>query len=211
MYYGYTNFNLNRRMSQKRGAIETVIHWIGFTLKPGDPVSEKEVLQLLGMTELICCKSVSGRQGYRNAYFLKGTGITILTDGKSTMGTHVDIPGESIAALQNAICTRYQQTEETWLSYFLRLIISNDGAFTRIDLALDDITLHWMLCIDISSTARLYAGFVAVGGVRRRRAVRLSDLRLRSEIERVWSMSGFMTNKRKNRTTGMLRPPFNIL
>ena len=52
MYYGYTNFNLNRRMSQKRGAIETVIHWIGFTLKPGDPVSEKEVLQLLGMTEL---------------------------------------------------------------------------------------------------------------------------------------------------------------
>ena len=74
MYYGYTNFNLNRRMSQRRGAIETVIHWIGFTLKPGDPVSEKEVLQLLGMTELICCKSVSGRQGYRNAYFLKGTG-----------------------------------------------------------------------------------------------------------------------------------------
>lgn len=109
MYYGYTNFNLNRRMSQRRGAIETVIHWIGFTLKPGDPVSEKEVLQLLGMTELICCKSVSGRQGYRNGYFLKGTGITILTDGKSTMGTHVDIPGESIATLQNAICTRYQQ------------------------------------------------------------------------------------------------------
>ena len=139
MYYGYTNFNLNRRMSQRRGAIETVIHWIGFTLKPGDPVSEKEVLQLLGMTELICCKSVSGRQGYRNGYFLKGTGITILTDGKSTMETHVDIPGESIATLQNAICTRYQQTEETWLSYFLRLIISNDGAFTRIDLALDDL------------------------------------------------------------------------
>ncbi len=139
MYYGYTNFNLNRRMSQRRGAIETVIHWIGFTLKPGDPVSEKEVLQLLGMTELICCKSVSGRQGYRNAYFLKGTGITILTDGKSTMGIHVDVPGESIAALRNAICTRYQQTEETWLSYFLRLIISNDGAFTRIDLALDDL------------------------------------------------------------------------
>ena len=50
MYYGYTNFNLNRRMSQKRGAIETVIHWIGFTLKPEYPVSEKEVMQLLGMT-----------------------------------------------------------------------------------------------------------------------------------------------------------------
>lgn len=109
MYYGYTNFNLNRRMSQKRGAIETVIHWIGFTLKPVDPVSEKEVLQLLGMTELVCCKKICGRQGYRNSYFLKGTGITILTDGKSTMGTHVDIPGESIATLQNAICTRYQQ------------------------------------------------------------------------------------------------------
>lgn len=109
MYYGYTNFNLNRRMSQKRGAIETVIHWIGFTLKPVDPVSEKEVLQLLGMTELVCCKKICGRQGYRNSYFLKGTGITILTDGKSTMGIHVDVPGESIAALQNAICTRYQQ------------------------------------------------------------------------------------------------------
>lgn len=109
MYYGYTNFNLNRRMSQKRGAIETVIHWIGFTLKPVDPVSEKEVLQLLGMTELICCKKICGRQGYRNSYFLKGTGITILTDGKSTMGIHVDVPGESIATLQNAICTRYQQ------------------------------------------------------------------------------------------------------
>lgn len=139
MYYGYTNFNLNRRMSQKRGAIETVIHWIGFTLKPEYPVSEKEVMQLLGMTELICCKNACGRHGYRNAYFLKGTGITILTDGKSTMGTHVDIPGESIAVLQNAICTRYRQTEETWLSYFLRLVISNDGAFTRIDLTLDDL------------------------------------------------------------------------
>lgn len=109
MYYGYTNFNLNRRMSQKRGAIETVIHWIGFTLKPVDPVSEKEVLQLLGMTELVCCKKICGRQGYRNSYFLKGTSITILTDGKSTMGIHVDVPGESIATLQNAICTRYQQ------------------------------------------------------------------------------------------------------
>jgi len=126
-------------MNKENGRVETQIHWIGFTLKALQPVSKDEVVELLGMTDCLCCRSFSARQGYRCQHFIKGTDITILTEGKSTMGTHVDIPGGSLTALQKAICTRYQKTEDTWLAFFLQLILDHGGKFTRIDLAVDDI------------------------------------------------------------------------
>lgn len=124
---------------KKKKAIETLIHWIGFTLKPERTVTKEDVIRMLGMDDRYCGQNVSGRQGYRRQYYLKGTGITILTDGKRGMGIHVDIPGESIAALRNTICAKYQQTEATWLAFFLKLVLDSGGSFTRIDLALDDI------------------------------------------------------------------------
>ena len=126
-------------MYKRNGVVETEIHWIGFTLKSMPSVSKEEVIELLGMTDRFCCKNFSARQGYRCQHFIKGTSITILTEGKSTMGTHVDIPGGSVTDLQQAICARYQQTENTWLAFFLNLILSHGGTFTRIDLAVDDI------------------------------------------------------------------------
>lgn len=124
---------------KKKKAIETLIHWIGFTLKPERPVTKEDVIRILGMDDRYCGQNISGRQGYCRQYYLKGTGITILTDGKRGMGIHVDIPGESIAALRTAICAKYQQTETTWLAFFLKLVLDSGGNFTRIDLALDDI------------------------------------------------------------------------
>lgn len=96
-------------MYKRNGVVETEIHWIGFTLKSMPSVSKEEVIELLGMTDRFCCKNFSARQGYRCQHFIKGTSITILTEGKSTMGTHVDIPGGSVTDLQQAICARYQR------------------------------------------------------------------------------------------------------
>lgn len=71
---------------KKKKAIETLIHWIGFTLKPERTVTKEDVIRMLGMDDRYCGQNVSGRQGYRRQYYLKGTGITILTDGKRGMG-----------------------------------------------------------------------------------------------------------------------------
>lgn len=130
------------------------IDYLSFTVF-GDYTVE-EIIEFMGFTPNLFCNMPNGSHGYKR--MTKYENISILYDGASHMGTHVEITGSSIATLLNVYKEKflvstpfgagYDFWAESTLSHFVTEVMKI-GHFTRIDIAIDDFDSKYYSLDDI--------------------------------------------------------------
>ena len=121
------------------------VDWLSFTILDDD-FSPENVIDFLGFEREQFRNMPNGANGYK--HMLKYEDISILYDGASNMGIHINISGGSIATVLESyketlvvdtpFGKSYDLWQETALCHLLRSIL-DIGNITRIDLAIDDI------------------------------------------------------------------------
>lgn len=104
-----------------------LIDWAGFTFKTTNP---QEIPELLGLPPSLFASYPFGFSGYRKS--LRFRNISIYHDGRDDMGCHVEMTGQG--------CRQYEAQFDCnpWSDLF-QAVLTAQGKFTRLDLALDAV------------------------------------------------------------------------
>jgi phage replication initiation protein len=105
----------------------SLLDWVSFTFKLNDPY---EVAGKIGIDSELFSLFPFGFSGYRKS--LRFGNISIFFDGRDDMGCHVEMSGQG--------CRQYEGhfSESPWQE-LLQTVVSENGKFTRLDLAIDNV------------------------------------------------------------------------
>jgi len=105
----------------------SLIDWLAFTCKLDDP---QAVIEITGLAPALFTDSTIGISGYRKSY--RRGNIAVYYAGREDMGCHVEISGQG--------CRQYEAhfLSNPWPDLF-QTVLTNNGKFTRLDLAIDNI------------------------------------------------------------------------
>jgi phage replication initiation protein len=105
----------------------SLLDWVSFTFKLDDP---HEVVKIIALDPALFSSMPFGFSGYRKS--LKLGNISIYFEGREDMGCHVEMTGQG--------CRHYEGyfSEIPWQELF-ETVLSVNGKFTRLDLAIDNV------------------------------------------------------------------------
>jgi phage replication initiation protein len=105
----------------------SLLDWVSFTFKLDDP---HEVAGIIGIDTDLFTPFPFGFSGYRKS--LRFGNISIYFDGRDDMGCHVEMSGQG--------CRQFEVhfSENPWQKLF-QTVLSENGKFTRLDLAIDNV------------------------------------------------------------------------
>lgn len=142
--------------------LKVSIDWLSFTITELSYV--KDVLSLLGYSQEDFNEMPHGRYGYKSMLLLNGYSVSILYDGNSDMGIHVDISGTAILEVIRSFKSTLEMDTLFGIGYeidfdstFMREFLSaidKLGHITRIDFAIDDIGAHYFTTDELYSLWR---------------------------------------------------------
>ncbi len=105
---------------------QILIDWFSFTLPHFDP---KKAIALLGLDFSQFTLLERGGMGYKQRYIFES--ISIFFDGTEKMGVHVEMKGQG--------CRFYEGLSKHSWTDLIALVMLDDGHFTRIDIASDNV------------------------------------------------------------------------
>lgn len=112
-----------------QGGLRSLVDWVQVTFKFAPDV--RKIIDLFCLSDVEFIQQ-TGKYGYSECLFFNN--IRFLYGGRSDMGVHVEMTGQG--------CRMYESLNLlTWTELF-REIILNNGDFTRLDLAIDDIATY---------------------------------------------------------------------
>ena len=105
----------------------SLLDWVSFTFKLDDP---HEVAGIIGIDTDLFTPFPFGFSGYRKS--LRFGNISIYFDGRDDMGCHVEMSGQG--------CRQFEShfSENPWQE-LVQTVLSENGKFTRMDLAIDNV------------------------------------------------------------------------
>jgi len=105
----------------------SLIDWLAFTCKGDDP---QAVIDISALPPALFTDSTIGISGYRKSY--RCGNIAVYYAGRDDMGCHVEISGQG--------CRQYEAhfPGNPWPD-LIQAVLANNGKFTRLDLAIDNI------------------------------------------------------------------------
>lgn len=119
-----------------RSGLRACVDWVQVTLK--NVYDEKKAFEVLDMDICSFQDQQTGLYGYKRQK--KRGDIRVLYDGSEGMGVHIQLSGQGCRQYEE-FCNsdeRLPQPENTWKSFLTRCL-SNEGEFSRFDVAIDDI------------------------------------------------------------------------
>jgi phage replication initiation protein len=105
----------------------SLLDWVSFTFKRDDP---HQVAGIIGIDPDLFTSFPFGFSGYRKS--LRFGNISIYFDGRDDMGCHVEMSGQGCRQFEGLF------TENPWQELF-QAIVSENGKFTRLDIAIDNV------------------------------------------------------------------------
>lgn len=135
--------------------------WLSFTISAYDTVYD--FMDGIGFTPDMFKKMNKGAQGYKNMLRHKSHEITILYEGNETMGIHCDVKGSAVVYFLEIFAERAMVNtpfdSKAWevnefdgfsdaMSFFYKFVLEN-GWFTRLDLAVDDVGCSYFSCEEL--------------------------------------------------------------
>ena len=134
---------------ENRPDISCCIDWVAFTLFD---IDIDAVLSLFGFSKYDLVERV-GANGYKKMYCMPDVGFCILYDGEKGMGIHIDIPSKALLLFLEIFRVshftesvpfggRASDIDLNMLHEVIK-VVKQYGHFTRIDMALDDLTPHF--------------------------------------------------------------------
>lgn len=125
--------------------LDVKLDWLSFTIFSFD--NPFDVIEFMGFDSALFVSAPRGASGYK--HMLKYETISVLYDGSTDMGIHVDCTGSSVGLLLESYSRTYTVStpfgegvnvydfNESNVSHFVRHVLEI-GQFTRLDIALDN-------------------------------------------------------------------------
>lgn len=109
------------------GALRACVDWVQVTFNRATSV--QQIVDNFNMKMSDFVEVETGLYGYKKHH--RFGHISILSDGAPDMGIHLQMTGNG--------CREYETYNDMTWQEFVRICFANDGNFTRLDLAIDDI------------------------------------------------------------------------
>ncbi len=145
--------------------LSALVDWMSFTFTELN--NPDQVIKLLGFRIDDFNDMEKGRYGYQKGYKCTWCNLTVLYSGQPGMGVHVDISGSAILAVLEKyhessmaavpfgdVGMEVQNFGDTVLADFLKTIFGSGGKFSRMDLAVDDISSNFFSARDVLNLVR---------------------------------------------------------
>lgn len=128
------------------------VDYIAFTVTA--PLSVVDVINFMGFSSNEFVDMPKGANGYKKQKRCHSNGISILFDGSSDMGIHVNVSGQGILSLLDSFRKKHSvpnpfnnmesvaPLQEYLVGYFFQEVLKI-GQFTRIDIAVDDYGMNY--------------------------------------------------------------------